>query len=320
SVRYITNFPEFSKDIDVKAMQVYSLISSIDIAVEALQQLHRIIENDHKLVRWPFNEFNHVFSNKIAHLSNKKDDEYFKEVRSIFGAHPTNLCNNGERMFASWPHFHAFNGNDFTVSIYNNIPGKDDVIFGIKINELLIFLKERYEYLVGLKDAVVAIRDKHYENLIVKIIPKSGNIHEELKILLSEVVSRGDNDYYKMEVQELIYLFEADIKEAHLLVEANEFQGKLLPVVEEIRCNLQNMTLVDLTTTEGVIFSSLPNYALSYELQKLFTWLHSDRYDPMGNYYIEQLNKFSKGRYCFSITDNESTTLLKLRMMLHSHQ
>lgn len=91
SVRYLMNFPELPENIDVKALQVYSLISSIDIAVEALQQLHRIIESDHKLERWPFKKSANVFKNKTPYLSHEDDDAYFKSIRAIFGAHPTNL-------------------------------------------------------------------------------------------------------------------------------------------------------------------------------------------------------------------------------------
>ncbi|MCV5632545.1 hypothetical protein OFN23_30820, partial [Escherichia coli] len=86
-----------------------------------------------------------VFKNKTPFLSHEDDDAYFKSIRAIFGAHPTNLKNSdGERLFASWPHFHAFNGNDFTISLYNNRPGKDDVIFGIRFDELITYIENRY--------------------------------------------------------------------------------------------------------------------------------------------------------------------------------
>lgn len=318
SVRNLMNFPELSEDIDVKAMQVYSLISSIDIAVEALQQLHRIIESDHKLARWPFKKSANVFKNKTPYLSHEDDDAYFKSIRAIFGAHPTNLKNSdGERLFASWPHFHAFNENDFTISLYNNTPGKDDVIFGIKFDELITYIEDRYKYLTSLKGSVIAIRIKHYSTLSKQIIPSTDNIHAELKLLLSEVAVRGDNDYYRMEVEELIKLFEGNVKEAHLKDEVDVFLSKLHPIAVEIRYNLQEMKIEDLATKHGVMISTLPKNALHYVLQKMFAWLHSDRYDPMGGFYLDKLNEYSGGRYNFCSEDDDSTTLLKLRMMLH---
>lgn len=320
SVRYLMNFPKLSEDIDVKAMQVYSLISSIDITVEALQQLHRIIESDHKLTRWPFSKSVDVFKNKTPYLSSEDDDAYFKSIRAIFGAHPTNLKNShGERLFASWPHFHAFNENDFTISLYNNIPGKDDVIFGIKFSELITYVESRYNYLAILKDSVIAIRNKHYRTLSKQIIPSTDNIHAELKLLLSEVAVRGDNDHYRMEVEELINLFGGNVKEAHLQGEVEVFLSKLHPIAVEIRYNLQEMNVEDLTTTHGVMISRLPKNALHYVLPKMFTWLHSDKYDPMGGYYFDKLNEYSGGRYNFCSEDDDSTTLLKLRMMLYRY-
>lgn len=320
SVRYLMDFPEFSENIDVKAMQVYSLISSIDIIVEALQQLHRIIESDHKLTKWPFRKSVSIFKNKTPYLSSEDDDAYFKSIRAIFGAHPTNLINNqGERLFASWPHFHTFNENDFTISLYNNTPGIDDIIFGIKFGELIAYVESRYNYLSMLKNSLIAIRNKHYNTLSKQAIPPTNNIHAELKLLLSEVAVRGDNDYYRMEVEELISLFEGNVQEAHLQGEVEAFLSKLHPIVVEIRYNLQEMNIEDLTTTHGVMISRLPKNALHYVLQKMFTWLHSDRHDPMTGYYFNELNNYSVGRYNFCSEDDGSTTLLKLRMMLYRY-
>lgn len=320
SVRYLMNFPELSEDIDVKAIQVYSLISSIDITVEALQQLHRIIESDPKLTNWPFRNSVSSFKNKTPYLSSEDDDTYFKSIRAIFGAHPTNLKNiHGERLFASWPHFHAFNENDFTISLYNNKHGIDDVIFGIKFDELITYVESRYNYLATLKDSVIAVRNKHYSTLSKQIIPSTDNIHAELRLLLSEVAVRGDNDYYRMEVEGLIKLFGGKVKESHLQGEVEVFLSKLHPIAVEIRYNLQEMNIEDLTTKHGVIISRLPKNALHYVLQKMFTWLHSDRYDPMGGFYVNKLNEYSGGRYNFCSEDDDSTTLLKLRMMLYRY-
>ncbi len=321
AVRSISNFPELSEDIDVKAMQVYSLISSIDIVTEAVGQLHRIIMNDPKRKdKWPFKDSTHIFKKKSSYLSDRNDDDYFKEIRAIFGAHPTKLEKGSEKMFASWPHHDAFDENDFAVSIYSNKPGSQDITFGIKINELLLYLKERYEYLSVLGKALQDLKINHYRMLSKRPIPVTDNIQDELRVLLSEVEHRGGSDYYQMELSDLMHMFEGDVKEPHLMDEAKAFKDMLYPAVAEIRSNLQDMKLVDLTVKNRVMFSGLPGYTLGYELQKMFSWLHSDRYDPLSNYYLERLNKFSDGKYCFNAIDSDSTTLLKLHMMLYRYQ
>lgn len=321
AVRSISNFPELSEDIDVKAMQVYSIISSIDIVTEAVGQLHRIIMNDPKRKdKWPFKDSTHIFKKKSSYLSDRNDDDYFKEIRAIFGAHPTKLEKGSEKMFASWPHHDAFDENDFAVSIYSNKPGSQDIIFGIKINELLLYLKERYEYLSVLGKALQDLKINHYRMLSKRPIPVTDNIQDELRVLLSEVEDRGGSDYYRMELSDLMHMFEGDVKEPHLMDEAKAFKDMLYPAVAEIRGNLQDMKLVDLTVKNKVMFSGLPGYTLGYELQKMFSWLHSDRYDPLSNYYLKSLNKFSDGKYCFNAIDSDSTTLLKLHMMLYRYQ
>ena len=48
AVRYLKKLPRFSDDIDIKVIQVYSIISSIDIVYEAISQLHRVLKNTKK--------------------------------------------------------------------------------------------------------------------------------------------------------------------------------------------------------------------------------------------------------------------------------
>lgn len=321
SVRYIRNFPELSGDLDVKAMQVYSLISAIDIIAESVGQLHKAITGDPKLRSWPLKGSNHVFKKKVEHLSHHDDDNYFKQIRAIFGAHPTNLSpNQHDRMFASWPYDFASAGSDFTVTLYSNIPDKPDVYFGIKIAELLEFAKERYEHLKVLSEVVLNKRRECFEELSKKAIPATSNVYDELQVLMVATGERQDNDYYRMLIGELISLFDARIKEPHLQQEAEDFKTKLLPVIHEIRCNLQTMNLDDLKTSKDVLVSRVCDRQMDYVLGKMFTWLHSGRYDPMSRFYFDQLNKYSEGRYNFNSSDDDDTTLLKLRMMLfHFH-
>lgn len=141
-----------------------------------------------------------------------------------------------------------------------------------------------------------------------------------MRVLRDEVEARQDNDYYRMELHDITHLFTGEVTEAHLIDEVRAFRNKLYPIVAEIRKNLQYMNLVDLTTTKGVMVSRLPGGALNYEIPKIFMWLHSGGADPMAQYYINNLNKYSNGKYCFNMEDNVSTTLLKLRMMMYSSQ
>ncbi|MBJ9830707.1 hypothetical protein I5678_17015 [Citrobacter freundii] len=315
SIRYIQNYPELSDDIDIKAMQIYSLISSIDIIGESVRQLHRVLVG-HSEKKWPFKNSNTIFKEKVEYLSHRTDDSYFAEIRAIFGAHPTNLHNTDtdERLFASWPYTHSSHGFDFTVNISSNIVGKEDVVFGFRIAELLNYAKERFEYISVLTETM----DKHYEvcraQLKRKNITKTENVHDELAVLRDAAIDRFNNEYYRYTIDELIRLFSVTVSEPHLQEEERKFKAKLLPLIAEIRLNLQTMNLVDLV--EDVVFvGRLPERALSYELPKLFSVLHSNRYDPLIDYYVKQLNKYSSNKYRFSVQDGDRVMLLKLRMM-----
>jgi hypothetical protein len=317
TVRYINNYPEISDDMDVKAMQIYSLISSIDIIHESLSQLHRVIV-DRNLKQWPFKGKSHIFKKKVSHLSHCDDDDYFREIRAIFGAHPTSLRGDGgEKMFASWPHDHSLRGEDFTVNLYSNIPDKDDIHFGIYIEELLTFAKERYVYLFQLEDALNVLFDAFCSDLAGKEIPKTENIIDEIDVLTKENKIRTDSDYYHGQLWELNLLFNAELTEAHLKTEEQEYKDELLQLVNEIRVNLQSMNIVDLEY-DYLLPNSLPKYALQYEISKALGLASTGRDDPLINMYIRNFNKYSNNHYDFKFRESINVMHLKLKMMIYA--
>ncbi|MCL2538327.1 MAG: hypothetical protein FWF34_00565 [Alphaproteobacteria bacterium] len=121
------------------------LISSIDILLESITQLHRVFINKDTV---PFKGDNSIFLNKLIHVED--DNAYFKEIRAIFSAHPVNLKigSRKESYCASWSGNMGF-GGDFSVilskiDLSNNIDSK---FFWISLDELFKFAKTRYEYL-----------------------------------------------------------------------------------------------------------------------------------------------------------------------------
>ena len=54
---------------------------------------------------------------------------------------------------------------------------------------------------------------------------------------------------------------------------------------------------------------------MSYELPKLYSWLYSDHYDPLLDYYFEKLNGIDQWNYDFSKYDTSEITLLKLLLL-----
>lgn len=318
SVRYINNYPEMSDEIDVKAMQIYSLISSIDILNESIQLLHRVIFDDSKAKLWPFKDVQSIFKNKVSDFQNFDDDKYFKQIRAVFGAHPTDLRGGNQlRMFASWPFEHSLKGEDFAVSIYSSAPDQDDIHFGIYIEEILAYASERYQYLLQLSEKITNILNDYCSLFADQMIPDSSDIHDEIEILTEESEKRFDSDYYHGLLWSLKKLFSAKITESHLLDEEKSFKNALLPMLQAIRSNLQRMEIVDLDC-DDLLPTRLPDRSLSYELGKFFSMVSSERYDPLFEMYINNFNKYSKNRYNFNKLESLDITYLKVKMMIYS--
>lgn len=143
SIRFLSKNISLDEDIDVRVMQFFSIISAVDIVYEAINQLHRVIFINNTI---PYHQNIEIFQNNKLGLD---DNSYFKELRAMFGAHPVNLKHrNNEKWYASWPYDHyKSEDSTFELRLYSNKVGVDDITFGVNINDIEKFLKQRYEYL-----------------------------------------------------------------------------------------------------------------------------------------------------------------------------
>jgi len=100
------------KDINLFSTEVFFYISMIDIIFESIKQLHRVIIDINSV---PFFNEKSCFSNH--NYSN--DNDYFKHIRAIFGAHPVNLRDKeNEKWFASWPVFDQSVNKKYDLMVY----------------------------------------------------------------------------------------------------------------------------------------------------------------------------------------------------------
>ncbi|WP_240537113.1 hypothetical protein [Marinomonas flavescens] len=139
SVRHLDNAPKFDSNIDVKCMQIYSLISSIDLISASVNQLHRVFVNEKTV---PFKGEKKCFHNRL--IEREDDNTYFKTLRACFGAHPVELNQSNSKRFASWPFKSYLNNADLTVHLYSREIGEEDLTLDVYISELLKFLTTRY--------------------------------------------------------------------------------------------------------------------------------------------------------------------------------
>lgn len=117
-----------------------TFIMCIDIMWEGIAQLHRVFYNTKEM---PFKTDHNIFNKTIS------DNDYWKEIRAAFAAHPTNLDGtmNGERRFASWSNGLSIPG-EYSLALFSNQASTMCFdYFDIRIDEIMRFAESRYGYL-----------------------------------------------------------------------------------------------------------------------------------------------------------------------------
>jgi hypothetical protein len=314
AIRSIQDASKFSTNIDVKVMQIYSLISSIDIVNEAITSLHSILKGEKRRVS-PFKGLTDCFSDTCGLAD---DDSHFKEIRARFGAHPVNLDGeSGERLFASWPHNGSDDDYDLEVRLYSNIVGNEDKTFGIRLEELLRFMTSRYSYLNVLIDEINEQYILFCKKMQKKKITVSSSVIEQLDILQIESEQRLNNDYYRSTILDLKMTFSSTTGLDHLREQEFSYKEYQKSLLNEVKNNLQEMNLIDLVHCD-VLKNRSPENELRYELPKLYYWIYSQKADPMLDFYMRRLNDISDNKYEFSELDGPERTYLKLNIFLHT--
>ncbi|MEK4105587.1 hypothetical protein NST28_16025 [Paenibacillus sp. FSL R10-2791] len=113
---------------DVRSLNVLQLITTYDIVLQSIKQLHRVFEMD-----YPLKLDDSVFNAAVF------DDVYFAQIRACFGAHPVDLrssdgTKNTDKYFASWSSDISNNiggYGDYSVYLYSNNP---DVVQPIRFS------------------------------------------------------------------------------------------------------------------------------------------------------------------------------------------
>ncbi|AUZ86040.1 hypothetical protein CDW43_09310 [Methylophaga nitratireducenticrescens] len=310
SIRHLQSTPELEKNIDARVMQMFTFISSIDLVFEAIKQLHRVFINDKST---PFEGEKECFADR---LFDEDDNTYFKSIRASYGAHPVNLNKMTPRLFASWPFDSYTNSGDLTVHLYSSKVNEEDLVMNLNSAELFNFLIKRYEYLDVILIKINEIYEDFKTTLRNQPIEAKTDYLEHLYTLKIESKRRLDNDYYRGLIDELIMIFEEDVTDPKLSELISDYKKSLIPLIEEIEANLQNMNIVDLVNDELLESKSILKNELSYELGKFYSWVCGDRYDPLIDYYLERFNKATNYKFMFDINDSNNLLFIKTKLML----
>lgn len=287
SIKYDEN------NINIKCMQVFSYISAIDLIWESVQQLYRVIFDVKKGI--PFSKDTTVFNNHL----DISDNEYFKHLRAIFGAHPVNLKDpsdknaKGTKYFANWPNEDFLGEYDFVSTLWSADAESEDLGIGFKFSQLDKFLNIRYEYIKVLKNKLNEDINIHYSKMRQLKIKHSDNIRTQLDLLKEELYIRNKNDYYSGIIDKLIRYFNSNRVISSNNPVITRYLNKLEVVVDELKHNIQEM-----------IFKELESYyilnldypiELHYNFSKVYDYYNNyekslDNY----NFYIKPISDFLK--------------------------
>lgn len=293
SMDWITEGIEYLQNVHIterglSSMEMYAYISAIDVVWEGIQQLRRVLYP--YLRDLPFSGEYECFQNRL--FDKKDDNNYFKEIRACFGAHPVNLQGeNAQRLFAGWAG--SFDGDEYSVLLYSSSPDEPYRKMTIFMHELNAFLEKRYGYLDVLAGA---IRKQRAELDRVFRKPEGTEAKEpleQLEILKKEIKKRGEADYWRGMTDRLQIIFEAEItnEENQKLVE--RYRNRLMPLMEALYILLQNMDMGDID--DRLLFphsSTLPNGYL-YWLEKIEECIHGVGYPE--TYWEQHLRQIFDG-------------------------
>ena len=238
------------------SIRYMSFIMCIDILWESVQQLHRVIFNKKEI---PFKSEKSIFKSNIT---TKSDNDYFKMIRACFAAHPVNLNDHftdsgiKEQRYASWSGG-GYGLGDFSVILYSNKIGEDDIFLDIYTEELMQFAEQRYQYLNVLIDELNKQKEEYLSSCRNRKIQKSDSITDQISILIRESRERLNSDYYNYELQKLNIIFNTPISCPQNFDIVDRYRKALTQRVDEIFRALQDMTFEELES-EKIIDDSAP--------------------------------------------------------------
>lgn len=148
AIHWINECKEINGNMDANGLFLF--IHYVDILLEATTQIYRVLYKEGKGAE----EINKksCFHGKPELYADLSDEKYFKEIRSIFSAHPMNLNTpQKEKRFADFPRPHTERDSiwgldgDFVVRTWTNTKNDENTLyFSLYIQDLLDYAKSLY--------------------------------------------------------------------------------------------------------------------------------------------------------------------------------
>lgn len=298
---YLNSLRIDHNNLNHMSMQLYSYLSAIDIIWEAILQLHRVIINKKTI---PFTGRTDIFNDKRL---SKDDNEFFKQIRAAFGAHPVNM-NDDIKRFASWTTTGIYDEYDYAVILYSSETDEEDIIFGFQFEQIETFLKQRIAYLEVI--LLELKKQKKMHNMHYRKVPiqQHDDIIKQLEILKNENSIRFNNDYYENIINSLLLIFKTNITDKSNYRLVNQYKKALLIKIGEITRVFKNMQETELKIF-NLIHPQLPkDNIFHYEYSKICENIYSNHRKRIIS--ISSIIKYLEHDICFNYSSEDELLVL----------
>ena len=287
----------------------FSEIAAIDVLQQSVNQLIKIIReqnSNHPLLKGQTGIFADPFGD---------DDDYFKHLRAIFGAHPVNLKNRGgsdqdEKWYASWPNpkgersvYLSSNKNK-----ENGEPKPHQKVIAPE-DKIIKYAERYYAEIPTLENDLKVVYETYIQQMKETSIELSTDIYQS--ILELQYHSKQRMNLYKDDLESLLILLDYTPENGNSKLK-NDYLNSLRPLIFEIKNNLQNMHSEELKESCRLIYKD-KEYGPTYHLTNSGYAKNSALFTQS----IDELNSFQK-TIKFEYTDTTET--LRAKIMILSYR
>ena len=280
--------------------EVYLFLSAVDIIIEGINDVNKIAKNNEKARL--FYKNNEIFKDK------EKDDwEYFKNIRAIFGAHPTKLKDNKEYIVSTYPTPYnsivdrlsgKSRGWDYYTLLWKKEKSKswEQLSFGFKFEDVERYLDKCINYLdVIYKDFLDMIYDYKKELSKCKIQQIDKPI-KQLNILLKEDKNRL-NGRYEFVIKDIKMLLTTKITDKQNRKIYEKYKNILINQIPYLYNALQHPEKIEnINEVENIIDSKVEYFTKnsSYYYTKLYEyWNNGDMEMILINHFRDRIKPFN---------------------------
>lgn len=280
--------------------EVYLFLSSVDIVIEGINDVNKIAKDNEKTRL--FYKSSEIFKDK------EKDDwEYFKNIRAIFGAHPTKLKDNNEFIVSTYPTpYNSLIGKlygeikdwDYYTLLWKKDKKKslEQVEFGFSFKDIEKYLDKCINYLDNIYEDFLVLINEYKKELSKIKIPKIDKPIKQLNILIKEDEKRL-NGRYNVAIKDVKLLLTTEITDKHNRKLYEKFKNVLINQIPYLYNALQHPEKIEnINEIENIIDSTVEYFTKnsSYYYTKLYEyWNNGDMEMTLINHFRDRIKPFN---------------------------